>query len=102
MRIARGVFGFFLLMVGLAIVLADIHVAYLQRDSAHTINIVVGVLIAFAGGYVMMPTLADAFAEAVVKRIPSLASMWPGGLRRTDPPAQPGVPPPPSVTQADE
>ena len=94
----RRIAGLFLFLIGLVIVLADIRVAYLQRDSAHTLNIVAGMLIAFAGGYVMVPTIADAFADAVLKRIPALASLWPGGMRRTDPPAQPNVPLPPSVT----
>lgn len=94
----RKVFGLLLFLIGLVIVMADIHVAYLERGAAHTINIVVGMVIAFGGGYVMMPTVADAFADAVLKRIPSLASLWPGGLRATDPPPQPGVPLPPSVT----
>jgi hypothetical protein len=87
MRILRGFVGFLLLVAGLAIVLADVHVAYLKQDSAHAINLIVGVLIAFGGGYVMMPTLADAFA-----------GLWPGGMRRSDPPADPNVPPPPSIT----
>jgi hypothetical protein len=47
---------------------------------------------------VMMPTLADSFADSVLKRIPALASIWPGGMRKTDPPPQPNIPPPPSVT----
>jgi hypothetical protein len=98
MRILRGFVGFLLLIAGLAIVMADVHVAYLKQDSAHAINLIVGVLIAFGGGYVMMPTLADAFADAVVKRIPKIAGLWPGGMRRSDPPADPNVPPPPSIT----
>lgn len=96
--IMRKTFGLLLFLVGLLVVLADIHVAYLERGAAHTLNIVVGMLIAFAGGYVMMPTVADAFADAVLKRIPALASIWPGGARRYDPPADPSVPLPPSVT----
>jgi hypothetical protein len=94
----RKVLGLLLFLAGLAIVLADIHVAYLQRDSAHTLNVIAGMLIAFAGGYVMLPTVADAFADSVLKRIPALQSIWPGGMRRTDPPPDPNVPPPPSVT----
>lgn len=94
----RKVLGLLLFVVGLLIILADIHVAYLERGAAHTINIVVGVLIVFGGGYVMLPTVADAFADSVLKRIPALASLWPGGLRKSDPPPEPGVPLPPSVT----
>jgi hypothetical protein len=94
----RIVLGLILFIVGLAILLADFHVAYIQKDSAHTLNVVVGVLIVFGGGYVMMPTLADSFADSVLKRIPALASIWPGGMRKTDPPPQPNIPPPPSVT----
>lgn len=94
----RIVLGLILFIVGLVIVLLDVHVAYVKQDAAHTINIVVGVLIVFGGGYVMMPTLADSFADSVLKRIPALASLWPGGRRISDPPAQPGVPPPPSVS----
>jgi hypothetical protein len=84
----RIVLGLILFIVGLAILLADFHVAYVKQDSAHTLNVIVGVLIVFGGGYVMMPTLADSFADSVLKRIPALA----------DPPPQPNIPPPPSVT----
>ena len=94
----RIILGLILFIVGLVIVLADIHVAYIKQGAAHTINIIVGLLIVFGGGYVMMPTLADSFADSVLKRIPALASLWPGGMRKSDPPPQPGVPPPPSVT----
>jgi hypothetical protein len=94
----RIVLGLILFIVGLAILLADFHVAYVKQDSAHTLNVIVGVLIVFGGGYVMMPTLADSFADSVLKRIPALASIWPGGMRKTDPPPQPNIPPPPSVT----
>ena len=98
----RIVLGLILFIVGLAIILADVHVAYVQRDSAHMLNVVLGVVVVFAGGYVMMPTMADAFADSVLKRIPALASLWPGGMRRSDPPAEPGVPLPPSMTKGDE
>jgi membrane-bound ClpP family serine protease len=98
----RKVLGLLLFIVGLVIVLADVHVAYLARGAAHTINIVVGLLIAFAGGYVMLPTVADAFADTILKRIPALQTLWPGGMRRTDPPPDPNVPPPPSVTGESE
>lgn len=94
----RIVLGFILFVVGLAIILLDVHVAYVKQDSAHVLNVVLGALIVFGGGYTMLPTLADSFADSVLKRIPALASIWPGGLRKTDPPPQPGVPPPPSVT----
>jgi hypothetical protein len=98
----RKLLGLLLLIVGLLIVLADVHVAYLERGAAHIVNIVVGVLIAWAGGYAMMPTLADAFADGLIKRIPALASVWPGGKRAMDPPPQHGVPLPPSMTKDGE
>src|SRR5215204_5206942 len=102
MTLLRGLIGFLLLVFGIAVIGLDIHVAYLKQAAAHLTNIIVGALFAFAGGYVMMPTLADAFADAVVKRIPALASVWPGGLRKSDPPPAPGVPLPPSVTKGDD
>ena len=94
----RKLIGFLLLVFGIAIIGLDVHVAYLRQIAAHWTNVIIGAVIAFAGGYVMMPTLADALADSLIKRIPSLASVWPGGLRKTDPPPQPGVPAPPSVT----
>jgi hypothetical protein len=96
--LGRKIIGFVLLVFGIAIVGLDVHVAYLQQIAAHWTNIIIGTVFAFAGGYVMVPTIADALADAILKRIPALASLWPGGMRRTDPPADPNVPPPPSVT----
>jgi hypothetical protein len=94
----RKLIGFMLFVVGIVVLLADVHVAYVAKSSAHALNVILGAAICFAGGYVMLPTLAEALADSLVKHVPALASLWPGGLRKYDPPAQPGVPPPPSIT----
>lgn len=94
----RKLIGFMLFVVGIVVLLADVHVAYVEKSSAHTLNVIVGSAIIFAGGYVMQPALADAFAKSLIEKVPALESLWPGGLRKYDPPPQPGVAPPPSVS----
>ena len=98
LHLFRRAFGLLLASIGLAALVADLHVAYLARGAAHLLNIVVGSGLVFAGGLLLDLPTAESIADAIAKRIPVVQSMWPGGRRRDDPPPQPGVPPPPSVT----
>jgi hypothetical protein len=101
LHLFRKAFGLTLALVGLAGLVADLHVAYLGRSAAHATNLVVCALLVFAGGWLLNPPDAEGIADAIAKRVPVLSSLWPGGRRRDDPPPQPGVPPPPSVTERD-
>jgi hypothetical protein len=94
----RRLVGLLLLLSGVLMLLADAHVAYLAQSAAHGVNVGASLLLVFAGLWVLMPAVAQAFAKELLEAIPALGTLWPGGSRRYDPPPQPGVPPPPSVT----
>lgn len=91
--------GVLLLVAGLAMLLLDAHVAYLNQSAAHGINIAAGLLLIFLALWLLMPAVAQAFARELLDIIPALGSIWPGGRRAYDPPPAPNVPPPPSVTK---
>ena len=99
LHLFRKAFGLTLALVGLAALIADLHVAYLGRTAAHTVNLIVAGLLIFGGGWLLNPPDAEGIADAIAKRVPVLSSLWPGGMRKDDPPPQPGVPPPPSVSE---
>ena len=90
--------GLLLLVAGLVMLLLDAHVAYINQSAAHGLNILSGLLLIFLGMWTLLPAVAEAFAKELVAALPSLGQLWPGGSRRYDPPPQPGVPPPPSVS----
>lgn len=69
-------------MLGMAIVSADVY-QVTRGGNPHVVLYIVGVLFAFAGGYVLTPTLADAFADRVKGFLPFVK----GGDRFYDPPA---------------
>lgn len=93
----RKVIGVLVLLVGLVMMLLDAHVAYLKQGPAHAINIVAGLVLIFMALWMLMPAVAQAFAKELLQIIPALGQLWPGGRRAYDPPAQPGVPPPPKA-----
>lgn len=94
----RKLAGVLVLLVGLVMMLADAHVAYIKQGPAHAINILSGLLLIFIALWMLMPTVARAFAKELLQIIPALGQLWPGGRRSYDPPPQPNVPAPPSVT----
>lgn len=98
----RKLIGILVLLVGLLMMLMDAHVAYLKQSAAHGLNIVSGLLLIFIALWMLMPTVARAFAHELLRIIPALGQLWPGGRRAYDPPPQPNVPPPPSVTRRDD
>lgn len=98
MHLFRRVFGFVVALIGLAAIAADFFVAFQDRSSVHVVHQLIGALLLFVGGWCLNPPDAEAIADAVLKRIPVIAGLWPGGMRKNDPPPQPDVPPPPSVT----
>jgi hypothetical protein len=74
----------------------------MNHEPFHPWHIIIAGLLMFAGGYLMNPPDAEAIADAVLKRVPLVAGLWPGGMRKTDPPPDPAIPPPPSVTGESE
>ena len=98
----RKLVGVVLFLFAMAILFADFHVAYLKQSAAHMLNVLAGIASLFAGLLALMPTFAREIADEIAKRAPVLMSRWPGGQRVDDPPAQPGVPPPPSVTKPND
>lgn len=94
MHIARKAFGLVLFGFGLAWLVAETR-GVVARDVAHPVHLVVSGLLMFSGGYLLNPPDAEGIADAIVKRLPVIRSIWPGGSRRDDPPPEPCVPPPP-------
>lgn len=92
-KIARIIFGLVLLMGGSAIVFADVYFmyrAYLEgRDfKPHWAHIGLGIGMAFIGGYIIVPTLAEQVANFVVDKFGRFVPAGLiGGRRATDPPA---------------
>lgn len=97
LHIVRRVFGLVLVGFGIAWLTAETR-EVLGRQPIHPWHMIIAGLLMFLGGYLLNPPDAEAIADAVIKRIPQVAGLWPGGMRRSDPPPEPGVPPPPSVT----
>lgn len=102
MHLFRRVFGFVIAMVALAALVSDLMLAYQLRQALHVGHIIVAGVGMFVGGWCLNPPDAEAIADAVLRRVPLIAGLWPGGMRRGDPPAEPDVPLPPSVTRGDE
>ena len=98
LHLFRRVFGFVIALIGLAAIAADFLVAFQERSSVHITHQLIGAGLLFVGGWCLNPPDAEAIADAIIKRVPKIAGLWPGGMRRNDPPADPSVPPPPSVT----
>lgn len=98
MHLFRRVFGLVIALVALAALVSDLMLAYQLRQSLHVAHIIVAGVGMFVGGWLMNPPDAEAIADAVIKRLPMIAGLWPGGMRRNDPPPEPNVPLPPSVT----
>jgi hypothetical protein len=83
----------FLMLVGLALIFG--HYLY-HREFDVWAGVGVAVLVLGAllfSGERMKSALTDVIRAAL--------SLWPGGMRRYDPPAEPGVAPPPSVRPPD-
>lgn len=99
-HLARKALGMLFVAVGFAALAADLHVVYLTQRAAHVTNLVVAGAMIFVGGLLLDPPTAESVADAIVRRLPVLGGLWPGGMRRDDPPPDPRVPPPPSVTDA--
>lgn len=94
--------GILLLMTGVALLLLDAHVAWTNATAAHGMNVGAGLVLIFIGLWAIMPAVAEAFARELLRIIPALGQLWPGGRRAYDPPPAPNVPPPPSVTKRDD
>jgi hypothetical protein len=101
LHVFRRVFGFVIALVGLAAIAADFLVAFQERGAVHITHQIIGAVMLFVGGWCLNPPDAEAIADAILKRVPLVAGLWPGGKRAADPPAEPGVPLPPSVTHED-
>ena len=97
LHLFRRVFGLVLFGFGLAWLTAETR-SVLDRHAFQAAHIIIAGLLMFAGGYLMNPPDAEAIADAVIKRVPRILGLWPGGRRAMDPPPAPGVPPPPSIT----
>lgn len=102
MHLFRRVFGLVIALVGLAAIAADLVVSFQERRGMHVGHMIVGSVMLFVGGWCLNPPDAEAIADAILKRVPMVAGLWPGGMRRNDPPAEPNVPLPPSVTKGEE
>ena len=98
MHLFRKAFGLVLALIGLAAIAADFLVAFQERSAVHLTHQIIGAIMLFVGGWCLNPPDAEAIADAVLKRVPIVAGLWPGGKRAMDPPPEPGVPLPPSVT----
>lgn len=101
LHLFRRLFGLVLALIGLAALVADLVITFqawqrLQKiEPLHMGNMAVAGVMLFVGGWLLNPPDAEAIADAVVKRFPF---RWAGGMRGYDPPPDPKVPPPPSVT----
>jgi len=96
-HLARKALGVLFVAVGFAALGADLHVVYLTQRAAHVTNLIIAGAMIFVGGLLLDPPTAESVADAIVRRLPAFSGLWPGGMRKEDPPAQPGVPLPPSV-----
>jgi protein-S-isoprenylcysteine O-methyltransferase Ste14 len=94
----RKIVGWLLIIVGIVVLLGDFHVAYKTQSSAHFINTSIGLVLVLAGLVALVPMLAREIAKELANYGQAVTAIWPGGLRKTDPPPDPNVPPPPSVT----
>jgi hypothetical protein len=101
-HLARKALGVAITLMSMATFGADVIVAYYQRTALHIGHATAAGVGLFIGGYLLNPPDAVSIADALLKRLPLVSSLWPGGMRREDPPAQPGVPLPPSVTEKEE
>lgn len=93
----RRILGLVLFGFGIAWLTAETR-GVLAHEPIHPWHIMIAGLLMFAGGYLMNPPDAEAIADAILKRVPIVAGLWPGGMRKSDPPPDPNIPPPPSVT----
>ena len=104
LHLFRRVFGFVLALIGLGTLVSDLIISFqawqrLQKiEPLHMGHMAVAAVLLFIGGYLLNPPDAEAIADAITKRLPVFKTLWPGGMRATDPPPEPGVAPPPSVT----
>lgn len=98
LHIFRKAFGLTLFGFGLVWLAAETRSVAVLGQVFHPWHMMVSALLMFCGGYLMNPPDAEGIADALAKRLPVIRSLWPGGMRATDPPPQANVPPPPSVT----
>jgi uncharacterized protein YjeT (DUF2065 family) len=94
----RKLVGWLLLLIGVVVLLGDFHVAYQTQSSAHLINTTIGLVLVLAGLVALVPMLAREIAKELASYGQTVSAIWPGGKRAADPPPDPNVPPPPSVT----
>lgn len=90
----KKIVGFVLFAFGIAILLADFHVAYINQSAAHGLNTLAGLAILFSGMLALVPTFAREVADELERRAPRVLGFWPGGRRVQDPPQVIGVTPP--------
>lgn len=96
-HVFRKLFAVALLMFGMTILALDVHTSFRQQGPLHYLNIAVAVGLGFVGGWLLNRLEAESIVDAILKRLPL---PWPGGMRRSDPPPDPRVPLPPSVTES--
>jgi hypothetical protein len=85
-RALRAFAGLTILLLGVALVLADARETYLLHGVPHYVHLGLGVVLAWVGGYIMVPALADQIASEVFKYVgPYLPKLRLGGDRATDP-----------------
>lgn len=94
-HILRKAFAIVLLLFGMTILALDVHTSFRKQGPLHYVNIAVAVGLGFVGGWLLNRLEAESIVDAILKRLPFA---WPGGKRASDPPPDPNVPPPPSVT----
>jgi hypothetical protein len=97
-HLIRKLFAALLVLFGMTILALDVHTSFKRQGPLHYLNIGVAVGLGFVGGWLLNRLEAESVADAILKRLPLISTLWPGGKRATDPPPQPGVPAPPSVT----
>ena len=97
LHLFRRVIGLVLFGFGLAWLTVETR-SIIERHPFQAWHIIIAGLLMFVGGYLLNPPDAEAIADALIKRVPKIVGLWPGGRRIMDPPPEPGVPPPPSVT----
>lgn len=101
--VVNWIIGLLLLLFGLTLVGFSMYLAHraMERGAEPSVTLLVffacvGVIVGFSGGYVMRRDTATAIAAELAALVPVVGSLWPGGLRPSDPPATAGVPLPPS------
>jgi hypothetical protein len=97
MNLLQKVFGLVLLMIGLGTLVSGVFIAHLDRAGIHWGHMILSLVLLFIGGWLLNRALAEGIADAILKRVPALATLWPGGRRASDPPPDPKVPPPPGA-----